>query len=149
MTRAPFQVVVLPYRRAAPQPEFAVFRRRDAGYWQFIAGGGEGLESPLEAAHREAHEEAGLPLDHALLQLRAIASVPVSAFRAVSDWPADLYVVPVHHFAADCTGRDLNISEEHTDFRWAAEAGVVSLLQWQSEAVALGELAARLRDGRA
>ncbi len=146
MARAPFQVVVLPYRRAASQPEFAAFRRRDAGYLQFIAGGGEGHESPLEAANREAHEESGLPLHHALLQLRAVASVPVSAFRAASEWPADLYVVPVHHFAADCTERDLKISEEHTEFRWAAEAEVVSLLQWQSEAVALGELAARLRD---
>ena len=140
---------MLPYRRAALQPQFAVFRRRDAGYWQFIAGGGEGHEIPLEAAHREAHEEAGLKLHHALLQLHTIASAPASAFRAVSHWPADLYVVPVHHFAADCTERDLNISEEHTEFRWAAEAEVVRLLHWQSEAVALGELADRLRDGRA
>ena len=101
MARAPFQVVVLPYRRAAPQPEFAVFRRRDAGYWQFIAGGGEGQESPLEAAHREAHEEAGLSLDHALLQLQATASAPVFTYRAASDWPADLYVVPVQRVPLD------------------------------------------------
>ena len=51
MSRAPFQVLVLPFRHnQGGQLEYAVFRRRDEGYWQFIAGGGENNEKPIETA---------------------------------------------------------------------------------------------------
>ncbi|HEY2253948.1 MAG TPA: NUDIX domain-containing protein, partial [Planctomycetaceae bacterium] len=72
MPRAPFQVLVIPFRRIdGGSFVYALFRRQQAtgGYWQWIAGGGEDDESPLEAARREALEEAGikkgryLPLD--------------------------------------------------------------------------------------
>ena len=60
VTRAPFQVLVLPYRfRPSTGLEYAVFRRADLGFWQAISGGGEGAETPLEAAKREALEDVG------------------------------------------------------------------------------------------
>ena len=63
MSRAPFQVLVLPFRKTAKGLyEFAVFRRSDAGYWQAIAGGGEMGETSREAAIRESQEEAGREL---------------------------------------------------------------------------------------
>jgi ADP-ribose pyrophosphatase YjhB (NUDIX family) len=37
---------------------YAVFKRTDGGCWQGIAGGGEKGETPLQAAQREALEEA-------------------------------------------------------------------------------------------
>ena len=40
MARAPFQILVFPYRRRGDKFEFALFRRADDGYWQGIAGGG-------------------------------------------------------------------------------------------------------------
>ena len=41
MARAPFQVLILPYRKAAAgEYEFAVFSRSDYDCWQGIAGGG-------------------------------------------------------------------------------------------------------------
>ena len=52
--RAPFQILVIPFRRTAAGLEFAVLRRSDADYWQFVAGGGEDDETPLQAARREA-----------------------------------------------------------------------------------------------
>ncbi|MEA4882954.1 MAG: NUDIX domain-containing protein [Clostridia bacterium] len=65
MSRAPFQVLILPYA-VAPSGEilYCVFRRQmsDGGYWQAIAGGGEGSETPLEAARREAFEDAQITL---------------------------------------------------------------------------------------
>jgi dATP pyrophosphohydrolase len=62
MGRAAFQVLVFPYRLAADGSlMYALFRRADASYWQGVAGGGEEGESPLEAARREAAEEAGIP----------------------------------------------------------------------------------------
>ena len=70
VTRAPFQVLVYPYRRVDDGAfEYALLRRSDAGYWQAVAGGGEDDETPLEAARREAYEEAGIPPGSPFLQL--------------------------------------------------------------------------------
>jgi len=41
------------------------------------------------------------------------------AFDAVKDWPNDLYVIPEYSFAIDCTGHEIKISSEHTEYRWA------------------------------
>ena len=80
MPRAPFQVIVFPYRRAASGVyEYAVFFRRSPNYgdfWQAISGGGEDYETPLEAARRESNEEAGLSFDTPLVLLDSIATIP-------------------------------------------------------------------------
>jgi dATP pyrophosphohydrolase len=58
MARAPFQVLVLPYRRRPDGAlEYALFQRADSGVWQAIAGGGENLETPEAAAARERLRE--------------------------------------------------------------------------------------------
>lgn len=56
--RAPFQVLVLPFRRRGKRVEYAIFRRKQktGGYWQFIAGGAELGERATQAARREACE---------------------------------------------------------------------------------------------
>jgi dihydroneopterin triphosphate diphosphatase len=57
MARAPFQVLVFPYRALDDGDfEFAVFSRAAYRCWQGIAGGGEGEETPLQAAKRESLE---------------------------------------------------------------------------------------------
>ena len=59
MSRAPFQVLVNPYRkRSNGHFEYALMQRADDGTWQGIAGGGEDGETPFEAAIRETYEEA-------------------------------------------------------------------------------------------
>jgi hypothetical protein len=51
MARAPFQVLVYPYRKNSnEQIEYALMKRSNEGFWQGIAGGGEDNEKPLEAA---------------------------------------------------------------------------------------------------
>lgn len=47
------------------------------GYWQGIAGGGEGDESPLCAARREAMEEAGIGTQSTFVRLEAQCMLPV------------------------------------------------------------------------
>jgi hypothetical protein len=37
MPRAPFQVLVLPYRRMGPHVEYAIFRRSDNDAWQGLS----------------------------------------------------------------------------------------------------------------
>jgi len=70
--RAPFQILVIAFRRTAAGPEFAVPKRSDAQYWQFVAGGGEEDESPGQAATRETKEEIGIAANGRLLQLDSV-----------------------------------------------------------------------------
>ncbi len=149
MARAPFQVAVLPFRHAIPgATEFAVFRRSDAGYWQAIAGGGEDNETAAQAAQREAHEEARIPLTSPLAELTTTASVPVTHFGDREHWPRDLYVIRTHYFGVDTTDVDIAISKEHVEFRWAKFDEAHQSLHWRSDAVALWELAQRIQNGQ-
>ena len=149
MARAPLQVAILPFRHATPSTvEFAIFRRSDAGYWQAIAGGGEDGETAVQAAQREAHEEARIPLSSALVGLTTTASVPVIYFKGRDHWPKDLYVIQTHYFGVDAADIDIVISHEHTEFRWAQFEEAHQILHWQSDAVALWELAQRIQNGQ-
>ena len=56
--RSPFQILVIPFKKNINQIKVAIFKRKNSLNWQFIAGGGEDNETPLEAAKRESHEEA-------------------------------------------------------------------------------------------
>ena len=58
--RAPFQILAIPYRIINGAPLYCVFHRADFDQWQFIAGGGEDDESPVQAARREISEEGGV-----------------------------------------------------------------------------------------
>jgi len=90
--RAPFQVLVLPFRHREGRLEFAIFRRADDGSWQGIAGGGEDGESPVEAARREAAEEAAIPMSAPLYRLRATGRIPAAGFHEQwrRHWPSEL-----------------------------------------------------------
>ncbi len=94
--RAPFQVLAIPYRRTMAGPEFAVLKRSDADYWQFVAGGGEVSESPVEAAHRETQEEIGVTGD--VMRLDSTATIPNNCFGDADSWGRDVYVIPEYCF---------------------------------------------------
>jgi dATP pyrophosphohydrolase len=144
MPRAPYNVLVIPYRLAANGYEFAVFRRADGSMWQFIAGGGEGDEVPWSAAQREAREEGGLAGAHVWTALDARASIPRTAFPGAG-WPGDVYVVPEFCFAVDVGAADLRLSAEHDRIEWLDHAAAADRLTWDSNRVALWELTERLR----
>lgn len=145
MPRAPFQILVLPYRRAGDTWEYAVFRRRDFACWQGIAGGGEDDETPLEAARREAWEEAGLPRSAAFILLQAACTVPVIFFQDGGSWDKALYVIPEHSFGADATGQTLTLSDEHNAAEWLPYAEASARLTYDSNRTALWELNQRLQ----
>jgi dihydroneopterin triphosphate diphosphatase len=146
MVRAPFQVLVYPYRVLAPgAAEYALLRRSDNGWWQGVAGGGEDAESPVEAAAREAHEEIGTPLDAPLLPLDTVFSVPVTEFRARVQWDPDLFVIPCRCFGLALDVPALRLSHEHVESRWLAYADARDLLRFDGDRTALWELDQRLR----
>ncbi len=151
MARAPIQVLVLPYRRIPSGDfEFALFRRPQAagGYWQGIAGGAEQGESPLEAARREAAEEAGIPHGRGFFQLDSRTTVSVDHFGDGNLWGSDIYVIPVHVFAVDASGHAIRLSGEHREFCWCPYGQAAALVKWDIDRTALFELNRRLRSGK-
>ena len=142
--RAPFQVLVIPYRRAAEGYEYAVLKRSDAGWWQFVAGGGEDDETPLQAAVRETKEEIGVA-GVGLMKLDSCNTVPKEAFAAAEAWGPDIYVIPEYCFAVDVGDSEVTLSGEHTEVRWVSYDEACRLLKWDSNRNALWELNKRLR----
>jgi dihydroneopterin triphosphate diphosphatase len=143
--RAPFQVLVIPWRRRGAMLEVAVLHRSDYDVWQFVSGGGEEGETPLEAARREGLEEAAIPTSAAYLALDATASLPACWFAAWPDWPARVLVVPEHAFAVEVA--DIVRSDEHRDLRWCSVDEAMPLLRFDSNRHALWELHERLFPG--
>ncbi len=145
MPRAPFQVIVIPYwMREQEAIEYGLFRRADAGYWQPISGGGEDAETPLEAAQREAFEEAAILQTAAFVRLDARDSVPVTEFRNSEQWGEDVYVIPKYSFGVAVQDRTMTLSSEHVDFLWLRYPEARERLRYEGDRTALWELHQRL-----
>ncbi|WP_158284406.1 PqqD family peptide modification chaperone [Bradyrhizobium sp. SUTN9-2] len=139
--RAPFQILVIPYRECSDHRfEVALLRRSDLLCWQGIAGGGQDLESPIEAAARELAEEAGLA-GQPVFPLQTVASVPARHFPH-ADWCPRLAVVREYSFSVKiATDQAISISSEHSEFGWFALDEAVRLAEWDSTKTAVQELA--------
>ena len=142
MARAPFQVLVLPFRLVQSRIEYAVFKRADAGWWQGIAGGGEGAETALETARRETREEAGIPENASFIPLDSKFTVPAEVFGF--PWGQEILVVPEFAFGVESPDSTLRLSSEHTEARWVDYETARQLLKWDSNRNALWELHHRL-----
>jgi dihydroneopterin triphosphate diphosphatase len=143
--RAPFQILVIPYRRTASGTEFGILKRSDADYWQFVAGGGENEETPVQAAERETKEEIGVEATGHLLRLDSIATIPKNNFSDSELWGPDIYVILEHAFAIEVGNRLITLSREHTEYRWVSYIDAYNLLKWDSNRNALWELNDRLK----
>ncbi len=119
-------------------------RRSDYLCWQGIAGGGEDAETPLEAAQREALEEAGLAAASHFTSLQSSCTVPVTFFQDNGTWDTALYVIPQYAFGADCTGQPLTLSDEHDAVEWLPYAEASARFTYDSNRTALWELNQRL-----
>ena len=93
--RAAFQILAIPYRIIDGTPRYCVFHRADHDQWQFIAGGGEDEETPLEAAKRETFEEGGVQASK-WFELTSLAYLPVTIIseKCRQHWDKDTYVIP-------------------------------------------------------
>jgi len=146
MARAPFQVLVYPYRKIRDDGfKYALLKRSDAGYWQAIAGGGENNETSLEAAQREAYEEAGIPANSDFLQLDTVESVPVTEFTDSHLWGDDAYVIPQYCFGVLVKDSQIMLSREHTEYAWLTYEQAYHLVKYDGNKTALWELDKRLR----
>lgn len=142
--REPYQILSIPYRIVDDTPLFCIFRRADSKYWQFIAGGGENGETPIEAAIRETIEEIGVePIN--IKQLTCISYVPaeVIAESRRQHWDKNTFVIPEYSFAFECDSEPM-LSNEHTEYKWLTYDEARKILKWDSNRTALYELNCRL-----
>jgi len=148
MARAPFQCLIIPFIVEDNIPKFAIFKRTDRQIWQFIAGGGEDKETPLEAAKRECYEEAKILSNTRFYKLDTISSIPSEIFceEYRKNWGKDCFVINEYTFAIRLEEDIIKISEEHSEYKWVTYDEAISLLKYDSNKTALTELRARIRE---
>ena len=138
--RSPLQILAIPYRMVAGTPFYCILKRSDSDYWQFVAGGGEDTETPVEAAKREIFEEVGVNVE-TTIELTSMCYVQADIFkkRHLYNWPRDLYVVPEYAFGFECND-EIVISCEHTEYIWLSYEEARNKCKWDSNRTALYEL---------
>ncbi|MBC1544503.1 NUDIX hydrolase [Listeria cossartiae] len=141
--RQPFQVLVIPFIKKAADYQYGVLLRNDEDVWQFVAGGGEDVESHAEAAIRESMEELNVGATFNMYQLDSLAHIPGSHFSF--DKP---YVIPEYCFAIDLTNlsSEVELSLEHKALQWLSYEEASGILEWDSNKTALYELNERLKN---
>jgi dATP pyrophosphohydrolase len=145
MGRAPFQILVFPYRFSEGQLHVALFRRTDDDSWQGIAGGGQDDELPIQAAVRETNEESGLSCAACILDLETVASVPAACFQDRHLWGEDIATIPEYSFAVHASNRTITLSNEHTEFEWLSIDDAMTRVRYESNRAALRKLSNRVR----
>ncbi|MCH5287739.1 MAG: NUDIX pyrophosphatase [Christensenellaceae bacterium] len=146
--RAPMQVLILPFTQTPDGLRVGVLHRSDMDAWQFISGGAEDDETPVQAARRECREEANLSADAPLYALDSRATVPSGIFRKdCARWGERCFVVPEYAFAIEARPEQIVLSHEHIAIEWLDEASAAARLTYDSNRTALWELAERIRRG--
>lgn len=146
MSRQPLQVLVIPFMKTGGKYQYAALKRSDMRYWQFIAGGGEGQDAPLEAAKREAFEEAGISQSNKYIPLLSMASIVAEHLHFC--WGEDVWMAVERSFGVEVTDEHLSLSHEHTEYKWFSYEDALKQLKWDSNKNALWELNYRLTEGK-
>jgi putative hydrolase of HD superfamily len=116
--------------------------------WQWIAGGGEDGESPLDAAKRETFEETGIESSRAFTRLDSTSTIPVVGVGGFL-WGDDTFVISEHAFGVEVLEDDIRLSHEHDEYAWLCYEDAYERLKWDSNRNALWELDHRLRHRKA
>lgn len=146
MARAKIQVLVIPFIKNKEEIRYCIFNRSDSeadeDLWQFVAGGGEDDEKPMEAAERELWEETGIKEDAVFYPLESTSYVPTSCFSMErrKAWGMDCLVIPEYKFAVQVKKDNIKLSDEHKEYRWVNYDIATELLKFESNRTALWEL---------
>lgn len=150
MARAPFQVLIIPYKFSERGLKYCVFKRVDSentsSIWQWVSGGGENIESKEAAAIREMKEETGVTIE-SLTALTSLSYIPAIYFAELKTNYPELIVIPEHSFGVN-TNESITLSHEHSEFKWVDYDTALDLLKWDSNKTALYELDTVLRRKR-
>ncbi len=144
--RAPFQILAIPYKFVDSVPYYCVMHRSDFNQWQFVAGGGEENETPLEAAKREIWEESGITTEN-ITELASLSYLPITIIKEScrQHWDKKMYVIPEYTFGFECRD-DIKLSDEHLECVWLTYKDACDKLEWDSNRTALFELDCKLNE---
>lgn len=145
--RAPFQVLIFPFVKNKEDYLYAIFKRKDLGFWQGISGGGEDAETPIEAAKRELFEETQIDKTSDYIRLDSMTTIPIANVGNY-EWEQGVLVLPEYSFGAEVFSKELKIGKEHSDYRWLSYEETRELLKYDSNKSALWELNHRLNGQR-
>lgn len=138
-------MLIFPFIKGKDKYYYAIFERKDLGIWQGLAGGGEGDEAPLEAARREAYEEAAIDKNSHYIRLSSITTIPAVNICGLL-W-GDVVMIPEFSFGVKVQSRELKISGEHIQYVWLSCDEAINKLRYDSNKSALWELNYRLENG--
>lgn len=145
--RAPYQILAILYKRENDKILYGIFYRNSHPIWQFISGGGENNEKPLETVIREIKEETSLVVEKAQIkQLDSKTTIPVLNITGEYTWGTNVYVVTEYSYAVEIEGENSNIqlSNEHKEYKWVEYDEAVEKLKYDSNKTALWELNEKL-----
>lgn len=144
--RALYQTLTILYKNKENKILFGIFYRNSHPMWQFISGGGEDKETPIETVIREIREETSIIIDkEKIQQLDAKSTIPVVNVTGEYTWGQEVFVVPEYAFAVEIKNDDIVLSSEHKEYRWVEYDEAMRLLKYDSNKTALWELNERLK----
>ena len=145
--RQPHQILAFPYKKQNDDTYlYGIFCRTGKNErWQAIAGGVESGETWLEAAKREANEEAGISYEAKIIELESISTIPVLNVAKEFIWGEETYLIYEHCFGIDVENENIKLSHEHTKMEWLTYEEAIKKMTWDSNKNALWELNERLK----
>ncbi len=145
--RAPYQILTILYKRENNRILYSIFYRNSHPIWQFISGGGENNEDPVETVIREINEETSLVVEKRNIeQLDSKTTIPVLNITGEYTWGPNVYVVPEYSYAIEIKGEygNIQLSNEHKEYKWVEYDEALKKLKYDSNKTALWELNEKL-----
>lgn len=133
---------IIPFIKHNSIIEYLILKRNDVSLWQFVSGGGENNETPIEAAKRELIEETGITAVN-LIPLKTNNSIPIRFFKEHRN-KKNLYVIPEFCFAIKLDTNKVIISHEHSEYQFSSYSEAYKILKYDSNKTALWELRERI-----
>lgn len=144
--RAPYQTLTILYKEKNNKILYAIFYRSSHPIWQFVSGGGEDNETPLETVVREIKEETSIVVDKKEIeQLDSKTTIPVINITGEYTWGKNVYVIPEYTFAIKLKNCNIKLSNEHKEYKWVEYDEAIKKLKYDSNKTALWELNERLK----
>ena len=144
--RAPYQTLTILYKEKNNKILYAIFYRSSHRIWQFVSGGGQDNETPLETVVREIMEETSIVVDKKEIeQLDSKTTIPVINITGEYTWGKNVYVIPEYTFAIKLKNCNIKLSNEHKEYKWVEYDEAIKKLKYDSNKTALWELNERLK----
>ncbi len=143
--RSPYQILAFPFIKEGKNYSYAIFKRKDMGIWQGIAGGGEEGEKPIDTVKREAFEEISISPEAEYIRLASVTTIPAKNIHGIK-WGKEIIMIPEISFGIRVFSKELVIGKEHSEYMWTDLQGALDKLKYDSNKSAIWELEYRLKN---